>query len=102
MRGNQLLFNGACALREIRQGYQPRFEVHLRQGATYMFEQSSRGYVITDSSGGRWPVLIEDRGNRGIFSWGNMRLDVTQRNYMPNSNGKFQRAVNNFLIDIFN
>ena len=102
MRGNQLLFNGACALREIRQGYQPRFEVHLRQGATYVFEQSSRGYVITDGSGGRWPVLIEDRGNRGIFSWGNMRLDVTQRNYMPNSNGKFQRAVNNFLIDIFN
>jgi hypothetical protein len=102
VRGNQLLFNGACALSEIRQGYQPRFEVRLRQGATYVFEQTSRGYLITDGSGGRWPVLIEDRGNRGIFSWGDMRLDVTQRNYLPQSNGKFQRAVNNFLIDLFN
>jgi hypothetical protein len=102
IRGNQLLFNGACALSEIRQGYQPRFEVRLRQGATYVFEQSNRGYVITDGSGGRWPVLIEDRGSRGIFSWADMRLDVIQRNYMPESTGKFQRAVNNFLIDLFN
>jgi hypothetical protein len=101
-RGSQLLFNGSCSLNEIRQGFQPRFEVRLRQGGTYVFEQTNRGYVITDGSGGRWPVQISDRGNRGIFSWADMRLDVTQRNYMPNSNGKFQRAVNNFLIDLFN
>lgn len=101
-RGNQLIFNGACALNEIRQGFQPRFEVRLRQGATYVFEQTNRGYVITDGSGGRWPVQIDDRGNRGIFSWADLRLDVTQRNYMPQSNSKFQRAVNNFLIDLFN
>lgn len=104
VRGSQLLFNGSCSLNEIRQGFQPRFEVQLRHGGTYVFEQTNRGYVITDGSGGRWPVQISDRGNRGIFSWADMRLDVTQRNYMPNSNsnGKFQRAVNNFLIDLFN
>jgi hypothetical protein len=104
LRGNQQLFNGSCALREIRQGFQPRFEVNLRQGPTYVFEQSNRGTVIADESGGRWPVNVEDRGNRGIFRWADYRLDVTQRNYNPESGGtsKFQRAMNNFLMDLFN
>ena len=101
-RGNQLLFNGACALNEIRQGFDPRFEVRLRQGATYIFEQTNGGYVIRDGTGGRRPVQIDDRGSRGIFRWADMRLDVVQRNYMPQSNSKFQRAVNNFLVDLFN
>jgi hypothetical protein len=49
-------------------------------------------------------VNLEDRGNSGIFRWADYRLDVTQRNYNPESgnNGKFQRAMNNFLIDLFN
>jgi hypothetical protein len=69
-----------------------------------VFEQSNRGYVISDGAGGRWPVNLEDRGNSGIFLWADYRLDVTQRNYNPESgsNSKFQRAMNNFLIDLFN
>ena len=104
LQGNQQVFNGSCALREIRQGFQPRFEVNLRQGPTYVFEESNRGYVITDGTGGRWPVNFEDRGNSGIFRWADYRLDITQRNYNPESGGnsKFQRAMNNFLIDLFN
>ncbi len=104
MRGGEQLFNGICALREIRQGFDPRFEVQLRQGPTYVFEQTNRGYVIADSMGGRWPVNMEDRGNSGIFRWGDYRLDVTQRNYRPDygNSSKFQRAVNNFLMDLFN
>jgi len=104
MRGGEQLFNGSCALREIRQGFDPRFEVQLRQGPTYVFVQTNRGYVIGDSMGGRWPVTMEDRGNSGIFRWGDYRLDVTQRNYRPDygNSSKFQRAVNNFLMDLFN
>ena len=105
MQGNQQLFNGSCALTEIRQGFQPRFEVSLRQGPTYVFEQSNRGYVIADGTGGRWPVSVEDRGaNSGIFRWADYRLDIIQRNYNPETGGnsKMQRALNNFLIDLFN
>jgi hypothetical protein len=49
-------------------------------------------------------VNFEDRGNSGIFRWADYHLDVTQRNYKPESgsNSKFQRAMNNFLIDLFN
>lgn len=105
LRGNQQLFNGSCALTEIRQGFQPRFEVSLQQGPTYVFEQSNQGYVIADGAGGRWPVSVEDRGgNNGIFRWADYRLDVTQRSYNPETGGnsKVQRALNNFLIDLFN
>ena len=104
LRGGQQLFSGSCALNEIRQGFQPRFEVQLRPGPTYVFEQTNRGYVIADGTGGRWPVSVDDRGNSGSFRWADYRLDVTQSDYRPESGSSqpMQRAINNFLIDLFN
>ena len=104
LRGNAQLFNGVCALREIRQGFQPRFEVALQNGRQYVFEQVQGGYQISDSQGGRWPVQFSDNGRSGVFRWADMSLWATQNNYRPesNPNARWGRAVGNFLIDLFN
>jgi len=104
MRGTANLFNGPCALNEVRQGFQPRFEVQLQSGPRYVFEQSGSGYQIADGLGGRWPVQFNDNGSSGVFRWSNMSLAVTQNNYQPesNPNQRFGRAIDNFLVDLFN
>ena len=104
LRGAAQVFNGACALREIRQGYQPRFEVMLQNGPRYVFEQVQGGYQISDGQGGRWPVQFSDNGRSGVFRWADMSLWATQNNYRPesNPNARWGRAVGNFLVDLFN
>ena len=104
MRGTSRLFNGPCALNEVRQGYQPRFEVMLQNGPRYVFEQGPSGYQIADGSGGRWPVQFSDNGQSGTFRWSEMSLTVTQNNYRPQSdpNARWGRALGNFLVDLFN
>lgn len=104
MRSGATLYNGACALNEVRQGFNPRFEALLRNGNRYIFEQSSGGYLISDPAGGRWPVQMSGNGNRGVFRWADMTLAVTQTNYQPNSTPgqRMGRAIGNLLIDLFN
>ncbi|MBM5802638.1 MAG: hypothetical protein FJ078_00730 [Cyanobacteria bacterium K_DeepCast_35m_m2_155] len=104
MRGISNVFNGACALNEERQGYQPRFEVQFQNGPRYVFEQSGGGYQIADGMGGRWPVQFSDNGRSGQFRWADMVLQVTQNNYRPesNPNARMGRAIGNLLIDLFN
>lgn len=104
-RSGDLVYQGACALKEVRQGLQPRFEVQLQNGARYVFEQSQGGYQISDGVGGRWPVQFSDYGKSGLFRWSDMTLTVTQTNYRPETSspsGSFGRALGNFLIDLFN
>lgn len=103
-RGEILLYQGSCDLREIREGSQPRFEVQLSNGDGYIFEQGINGYQISDGSRGRWPVQFRDYGNNGLFQWADMALTVTQTNYRPESgtNTPFGRALRNFLMDLFN
>lgn len=98
------IYQGPCALNEVRQGYQPRFEVLLQNGTRYVFVQGPGGYQISDGLGGRWPVQFNDNGRSGIFRWGSMSLAVTQNNYRPesNPNQRFGRALGNFLVDLFN
>jgi|GEM_PF-2797944 len=104
MRDNSNVFNGACALNEVRQGYQPRFEVQFQNGPRYVFEQSGGGYQIADGMGGRWMVQFSDNGRSGQFRWADMVLQVTQNNYRPesNPNARMGRAIGNLLIDLFN
>ena len=104
MRSGMQLFNGACALTEVRQGFQPRFEVNLQNGPRYVFEQVQGGYQISDGQGGRWPVQFSDNGRSGQFRWADMTLTATQNNYRPesNPNARWGRAVGNFLTDLFN
>ena len=98
------LYNGPCALNEVRQGYQPRFEVNLQNGTRYVFEQTGSGYAISDGMGSRWPVQFSDNGRSGTFRWADMSLSATQNNYRPesNPNARFGRAIGNFLVDLFN
>ena len=104
MRGASSLYNGPCALNEVRQGYQPRFEVQLQNGPRYVFQQSQGGYQISDGTGGTWPVQFSDNGRSGTFRWADMSLSATQNNYRPqsNPNAQFGRALGNFLVDLFN
>jgi hypothetical protein len=104
LRAGIQVFNGPCALNEVRQGYQPRFEVLLQNGPRYVFEQSQGGYQISDGMGGRWPVQFSDNGQSGLFRWADMNLSATQTNYRPESdpNARFGRAIGNFLVDMFN
>lgn len=104
MRSGATLYTGACALNEVRQGFNPRFEAVLRNGSRYVFEQTAGGYQISDPSGGRWPVRVNDNGNRGVFRWADMTLAVTQNNYQPDSTPgqRMGRAIGNFLVDLFN
>jgi len=104
MRSGMQLFNGPCALVEVRQGFQPRFEVNLQNGPRYVFEQVQGGYQINDAQGGSWPVQLSDNGSSGLFRWADMSLSATQNNYRPesNPNARWGRAVGNFLIDLFN
>lgn len=104
MRSGATLYNGSCALNEVRQGFQPRFEVLLRNGNRYVFEKSPGGYLISDPTGSRWPVQVSDNGNSGVFRWADMTLAVTQNNYRPDSTPgqRWGRAIGNFLIDLFN
>ena len=104
VRGASTAFNGPCALNEVRQGYQPRFEVMLQNGPRYVFEQSGSGYQIADGTGGRWPVQFSDNGRSGLFRWADMSLSVTQNNYRPEGdpNQRFGRALGNVLVDLFN
>jgi len=102
-RSGTTLYNGPCALNEVRQGFQPRFEVMLRNGGRYVFEQSQGGYLINDTMGGRWPVQFTDNGRSGVFRWADTSLVVTQNNYRPdNPNQRWGRAIGNFLTDLFN
>lgn len=103
-RGNSTLYNGPCALNEVRQGYQPRFEVLFQNGPRYVFQQSGSGYQISDGSGGSWPVQFSDNGQSGLFRWADMSLSATQNNYRPetNPNARWGRAIGNFMMDLFN
>ena len=101
-RSGQSVFNGPCQLNEVRQGYKPRFEVNLRNGPSYVFEQTGNGYVISDGMGGSWPVQFSDNGRSGQFRWAEMSLTATQQDYRPNGNPNMGRALGNFLIDLFN
>ncbi len=104
MQGMSQVFNGPCALSEVRQGFQPRFEVNLQNGPRYVFQQMQGGYQISDGQGGSWPVQFSDNGQSGVFRWGNMTLTATQNNYRPesNPNARWGRAIGNFLTDLFN
>jgi len=104
LRDGNPVVQGPCALNEVRQGAQPRFEVVLQNGPRYVFEQGPGGYQISDGLGGRWPVQFNDNGSSGVFRWASMALYVTQNNYRPQSdpNARWGRAIGNFLIDLFN
>lgn len=103
-RSGTPIVQGPCALNEVRQGYQPRFEVRFQNGPRYVFERSQDGYQISDGVGGRWLVQFSDDGNSGIFRWADLSLAVRQTNYRPESapNSRLGRALGNFLIDLFN
>jgi len=103
-RNGSSLYNGPCALNEVRQGYQPRFEVQFQNGPRYVFQQTQGGYQISDGTGGSWPVQFSDNGRSGTFRWADMSLNATQNNYRPQSspNAQFGRALGNFLVDLFN
>jgi len=103
-RSGSSLYNGPCALNEVRQGYQPRFEVLLQNGPRYVFQQTQGGFQISDGAGGSWPVQFNDNGRSGTFRWADMSLSATQNNYRPqsNPNAQFGRALGNFLVDLFN
>jgi len=103
-RNASTLYNGPCALNEVRQGYQPRFEVLLQNGPRYVFQQSGTGYQISDGTGGSWPVQFSDNGQSGLFRWADMTLSATQNNYRPetNPNARWGRAIGNFMMDLFN
>lgn len=103
-RSGSTLFNGPCALNEVRQGYQSRYEVMLQNGPRYLFEQRGDGFQIADSNGGHWPVQFTDNGSTGQFRWSDLSLRATQNNYRPEgpSNPNWGRALGSFLRDLFN
>lgn len=100
-RKAQLVFDGPCQLKQVMQGGVNRYEVRLENGNRFVFMQQSGRYIIRDGFGGSWPVTFVDRGNTGIFRFGDYKLVATQQNSTRGSTSR-EAAVGNALGNLLN
>ena len=90
-RGGQRLYDGACRLKQVRQGGQNRYEVKLQNGNAYVFQQVGNGFEIRDGFGGTWPVSFVD-----------YQLVATQENSGRQTGGNRDAAVGNAINNLLN
>lgn len=98
-RGFQILYSGSCQLSRQQDGYRNRFVAQLGNGASYSFVNRNGTYVISDASGGVWPVNYRDQGATGVFSWNDLSLTVTQTG--PNVGSALGRSLGSLLESLF-
>lgn len=99
-RGGRVLYDGSCELRESNDDRYGRFSAILRNGVRYSFRNDRGRWWINDSSGGRWPVTINDYGRAAVFRWADMSLETRQRNYRGGD--ARNRSIEDTLRDLFN
>jgi hypothetical protein len=99
-RAGRVLYDGSCELRESNGDGYGRFSAILRNGGRYTFRNDRGRWWISDSSGGRWPVAINDYGRAAVFRWADMSLETRQRNYRG-GDGR-NRSIDDTLRDLFN
>lgn len=103
-RNGQQMFDGPCLLKQVMQGGQSRYEVMLQNGNRYVFEQIGGRFQIRDGFGSSWPVTFSDRGNTGVFRFGDYKLTATQQHSTrqpANSNAAAGNALGNLLNSLF-
>jgi hypothetical protein len=99
-RAGRVLYDGSCELRESKADGNGRFSAILRNGPRYTFRNDRGRWWISDSSGGRWPVAINDYGRAAVFRWADMSLETRQRNYRGGEGRN--RSIEDTLRDLFN
>jgi hypothetical protein len=78
-RGGMSVFDGPCNLKQVVREGQNTFVVSLRNGSRYVFRQVGSGYSVSDDSGRTWPASFVDKGQSGVFRFGDYKLVATQR-----------------------
>jgi hypothetical protein len=68
------LYNGSCTIKETIDGRVNKFAIKLGSGEPFLF---------ASVDGSTWmhspeEVRFRDRGHRGVFRWGDLRLEVDE------------------------
>lgn len=78
-RSEETVFDGPCQLKQVVRDGQNTFVITLDNGKRYVFQQASGGgYSITDGFGGTWPATFTDKGQKGVFRFGDYKLVARQ------------------------
>jgi hypothetical protein len=99
-RAGRVVYDGSCELREDNDDRTGLYSAILRNGTRYSFRNDRGRWWISDNSGRRWPVAINDYGQAAVFRWGDITLETRQRTYRG-GNGS-NRSVEDTLRDLFN
>lgn len=112
-RSGETMFDGACQMKQVLRDGQNTFVITLENGNRYVFKQAAGGgYSISDGFGGTWPATFTDKGQSGVFRFGDYKLVARQSSgSSSSSSGSGSRpqtkeeatgeAFGNFLKAIF-
>ena len=78
-RSGETMFDGPCQLKQVVRDGQNTFVITLENGKRYVFKQAEAGgYSISDGFGGTWPATFTDKGEKGVFRFGDYKLVARQ------------------------
>ena len=77
---DKVLFNGDCTVKETATSSGSDYVVKLDNGDKYRFEETSSGYTVHTPNGDKHATM-KDKGQKGVFKWGNKKLVVNTRGH---------------------
>jgi hypothetical protein len=73
---DKVLYEGSCTVKEtISSSGSEDYVVKLDNGDVYRFEETSAGYTVHTPKGDKHAIM-KDKGEKGVFKWGNKKLVV--------------------------
>lgn len=86
-RQNTLIQSG-CRLYRQNEGFGRYYVVRFDKGQLYRFLRRGSNLLLSDATG-TWPVMVQEKGDRVLFRWADLQLEVSRPATSGSSNGGF-------------
>lgn len=85
---DKVLYDGGCTVKESSGAVGEDYVVKLDNGEKYSFKQGSDGDYIVHTPDGNTHATMKDKGEKGVFKWGNRKLVVNTRGHSSSLKAK--------------
>ena len=78
---DKVLYDGGCTVKEKATSHGHQYVVKFDNGDKYKIEDTDSGYEVETPGGATKVATMRDKGQKGVFKWGNRKLVVNTKGY---------------------
>jgi len=84
---DKVLYDGGCTIKETANSGGVEYVVKLDNGDKYRIEETDDGYTVHTPDGTK-NATMKDKGQKGVFKWGNKKLVVNTKGHSSSQTAK--------------